>query len=551
MPEKQSSVEHLQSMPFAFRFSLFLACCWLIAYYRVRKIVRSSQSAHTKNDADHHRLRIRDCSTTSNTTSSQNVCSHPNHDAHRTYWYQSHCTRTELATIQIMKVVGYIARRRCCGKNLAFADIQLLEEDTTCTNSEVVGVATTKNHHEHNHQNNNQDHHSPSGRVIQVTFRRNSPAWNKDLDETFPTKNAKLPYGGKVAVELEVVSSNDDGRGIPPNKHDMERNSSDDSTVVVNDAKPCNFLVRQWTLLEHPHEKALAEAQAPESGGDGISCTVYLKSRTDAFLRFNDTTLRRHPKAKQSSNHKNQQDETTLLPPAAVTATSSNNNSKDASEFSHGDNRAKALRATIFASWLIETFGKEYLQSSNTTTGAGAGGVLDIAGGKGKLSIELAIQGHIPCTIVDPLVRKHGAKLEPRDAKRIRKAQAPHPRLVPKPFNTTNFLQDDDESHRRLVEDARLCVGLHPDECTEDILDVALQFNKPLAIVPCCVFYGFFPLRTITDPLTGNRIPVRTCEQFVDYLLAKDKRLQKTTLPFEGRNVVIYLLPENIIAVDK
>lgn len=370
-----------------------------------------------------------------------------------------------------MRVVGYVVRRRCIGKNLAFADIQV--EDPAADQQNLPPL-------------------------IQVVFQRDSPEWNQDLDTTFPNKNSKLPYGAKVALEICPGGGRDDR----PNQEEAE-----------DCLKPPTFLVRRWELLEHPREKALAEAQSSES--DGISCTIYLKSRGEAFLRFNGADSV-HKQTKEKAKSK------------AVTTTT------EVSEFSHGDNRAKGLRAKIFASWLVETFGMEFLQSR--------GGVLDIAGGKGKLSIELALHGKIPCTIIDPMVRKHGAKLESRDAKRILKAGAPHPRLVAKFFNTTTFLEDDDS--RQLLGNAQLCVGLHPDECTEDILDVALQCNKPIAIVPCCVFTGFFPLRRVRDAKTGHDVPVQTYEQFLDYLMAKDEKLQKANLPFEGRNVVIYRLPE-------
>ena len=35
-------------------------------------------------------------------------------------------------------------------------------------------------------------------------------------------------------------------------------------------------------------------------------------------------------------------------------------------------------------------------------------------------------------------------------------------------------------------------VGLHPDEATDAIVDVALQLNIPFAVVPCCVFPNSF-----------------------------------------------------------
>jgi hypothetical protein len=60
------------------------------------------------------------------------------------------------------------------------------------------------------------------------------------------------------------------------------------------------------------------------------------------------------------------------------------------------DDDSQAWEGPDFASWLIESFGAEKLKEGS--------GVLDIAGGKGKLSIELAVQANITSTIVDPLV---------------------------------------------------------------------------------------------------------------------------------------------------
>jgi len=118
--------------------------------------------------------------------------------------------------------------------------------------------------------------------------------------------------------------------------------------------------------------------------------------------------------------------------------------------------------------------------------------------------------------------------------KKMRKANAPHPTLLTKEFNRTTFLEVGEQED--LVRSSSIIVGLHPDEPTEDILDMALQYGKKVAIVPCCVFPCFFPLRTLSD----GRF-VRTYEDFLEYLLLKDDRLRKHELPFQGRNTVIYL----------
>jgi hypothetical protein len=234
----------------------------------------------------------------------------------------------------------------------------------------------------------------------------------------------------------------------------------------------------------------------------------------------------------------------------------------------HGDKKAKALRARVFASWLIENFSKEVLRvdpnSNNGMGGAlnssspgssGSSGVLDIAGGKGQLSIELSVQlaGGIFCTVIDPLVRKRGMMnsssistsngngrggrvvgLSSRDKKRLDKVGAAQPLHVARPFGDGLLQIPEYES---LVKEASCLVGLHPDECTEAILDTALLYGKPVAIVPCCVFPHMFPDRYLVD---RPHTPVTTYEEFLQYLLEKDDRLQRATLAFEGRNQVIY-----------
>jgi hypothetical protein len=364
-----------------------------------------------------------------------------------------------------MKVTGYITRRRCIGKKLAFADIQI--ENSPKYDDEKRSNLDPK-------------------KTIQVVFHRGDPdaqVWLETLPgNVFPDKNTALPYGGLVSLDV-CESSAEDRNGTR------------------------SYHVKSWELLRNPRKEALVVARILEN--EGLSCSKYLKSRGEAFLKFNPQESRIFTKMNETGRKEE----------------STPSNLEQRTEFGHGDGRAKALRAKIFAAWLMETYGRDALAQN--------GGVLDVAGGKGKLSIELSLQGKIPSTIVDPLVRKHGDRLEPRDARRICKAHAPHPTLLPKEFNQFTFLKECED----VVTSSSILVGLHPDECTEDILDVALQFNKAVAIVPCCVFSGFFPLRRLPD---GRA--VRTYEELLEYLLLKDNRLKKHELGFEGRNVVIYLV---------
>ena len=88
---------------------------------------------------------------------------------------------------------------------------------------------------------------------------------------------------------------------------------------------------------------------------------------------------------------------------------------------------------------------------------------------------------------------------------------------------------------RELWEKGSCVVGMHPDEATEDIVDLSLEHGKAFAIVPCCVFPEMNRHRRMPD---GS--PVRSWEQFLQYLEAKDEGIRRQTLPFPGRNVVLY-----------
>ena len=86
--------------------------------------------------------------------------------------------------------------------------------------------------------------------------------------------------------------------------------------------------------------------------------------------------------------------------------------------------------------------------------------------------------------------------------------------------------------------------GLHPDGATEAIVDCALQLRKPFAIVPCCVFPDHFRDRRLKGgeegaATTGRR--VRSYDEFIEYLQAKDPRIRLDRLPFQGRNIVLYM----------
>eukprot|EP00121_Abeoforma_whisleri_P010590 Awhi_evm2s9769 len=57
-------------------------------------------------------------------------------------------------------------------------------------------------------------------------------------------------------------------------------------------------------------------------------------------------------------------------------------------------NRLKNIRFESFANWLEVTYGREFLCSGN--------GLVDVAGGKGRMALELCFNRNIPTVVVDP-----------------------------------------------------------------------------------------------------------------------------------------------------
>lgn len=110
------------------------------------------------------------------------------------------------------------------------------------------------------------------------------------------------------------------------------------------------------------------------------------------------------------------------------------------------------------------------------------------------------------------------------------------PKAVPNK-NTPTYEVDTDEEVLRILQNAALVTGMHLDGAAEASVDFALALNKPFAIVPCCTCSKDFPSRLLDGKL------VRQYDDLVEYLMRKDKRIQKSTLDFEGKNVVLWMKP--------
>ncbi|OWZ08360.1 hypothetical protein PHMEG_00019114 [Phytophthora megakarya] len=197
----------------------------------------------------------------------------------------------------------------------------------------------------------------------------------------------------------------------------------------------------------------------------------------------------------------------------------------------------KQQRAQVFVEWLVDTFGEEFLASGK--------GVVDVAGGRGSVSFELWNKRRLPCTLIEPrpmkLSKQQHKYLKKQKKERGRADSSLTDSLVPQVtalFNMSSFLETAENV--QLVEQASLLLGMHPDEATDSILDVAIKFNKPFAVVPCCVFGQKFPDRRLTG---GSK--VLSYENLVEYLTAKHPDIEKAFLPFDGKNLVLFRRPKS------
>ena len=219
-------------------------------------------------------------------------------------------------------------------------------------------------------------------------------------------------------------------------------------------------------------------------------------------------------------------------------------------------------RHKFFVKWIMETF--PFLSKGENEGGEQqqpqqqALHILDVGGGRGESSARLCMCHRQNVVMVDPrpadIVRCFETLVLPKIPKkwqqRLLHQQATNPNFVREAIDSrfrqlvTTFDEDRVSTSAELqeaIERSNLILGLHADGATEAIVDFALKYQKPFVVVPCCVFPNLFRDRCIRDESNGNQlVPVRTHEQFVEYLAQKDPRFVVEKLPFEGRNVAIW-----------
>ena len=186
---------------------------------------------------------------------------------------------------------------------------------------------------------------------------------------------------------------------------------------------------------------------------------------------------------------------------------------------------SKSERHYIFASWLVDTYGLALLSSGT--------GVLDVAGGNGKLSAALLGLGVRAVILLDPKPRLSPADSPEKHGHRLKV-------VTEALYHDGSHLTSRKDTVAEAIRHCSIVVGMHPDSATEPIIDLSQRLGIPFALLPCCVMPSLFPHRR---QKSNSEMPVRSYRTFCQYLLDKapeGETYQQDHLPFVGRNMVIY-----------
>eukprot|EP00930_Biecheleria_cincta_P009040 TRINITY_DN110668_c0_g1_i1.p1 TRINITY_DN110668_c0_g1~~TRINITY_DN110668_c0_g1_i1.p1 ORF type:complete len:453 (+),score=64.37 TRINITY_DN110668_c0_g1_i1:114-1472(+) len=224
------------------------------------------------------------------------------------------------------------------------------------------------------------------------------------------------------------------------------------------------------------------------------------------------------------------------------------------------DKKCHASRAAVFAEWICEVFGPiEELRAR--------GGVLEVAGGRGELAFELSVKRQIPCTVLDPRCPGGGQPAAPWHGWHVSRPQRHWLKSLGSGLRSYSACQEHvansplrqcqatvaealaaaaedaspesgsrSSSWKDVLSKCQVIVGLHPDQATGGVLELAGMLGRPFAVVPCCTFADDFPGRLLED---GRA--VRTYDDLVQWLQFQGgPTAKKDFLQFVGKNLVVY-----------
>lgn len=190
---------------------------------------------------------------------------------------------------------------------------------------------------------------------------------------------------------------------------------------------------------------------------------------------------------------------------------------------------SKILRHELFAEWIVQEYGDLALRHP----------ILDVAGGNGELTRALLRRGVPQIILVDPKPRL--SSCDTAEQARIDEKIT----IIDKPLVDDGSDLLEDPASGTLIQRCKILVGMHPDQGTEAIIDLSQRLNDlPFALLPCCVMPSLFPMRR-----QRHGDPVRSYSTFCQYLMEKGEggMYKETSLPFDGRNKIIFHHPGNNI----
>ena len=237
-----------------------------------------------------------------------------------------------------------------------------------------------------------------------------------------------------------------------------------------------------------------------------------------------------------------------------------------------GGAQRKSQRAKQFAAFVSRSLGGPQTLNEGS-------GVLDVAGGRGAVAFELIESHGVRTTVIDPrparLTKQQHKRVKARGGAKgsgvpdsISACLTPQLWQAPQPASGGSGEAQEQEQEQgqggidpAIVARIRSCsavVGMHPDQATDAIVDLACELGLPFALAPCCVFPRLFDHRRLPQDdaeSPGGRVETR--EQLIRYLChrADDAARRRghavppcevTHLPFEGANAIVFRRPPGL-----
>jgi len=94
----------------------------------------------------------------------------------------------------------------------------------------------------------------------------------------------------------------------------------------------------------------------------------------------------------------------------------------------------------------------------------------------------------------------------------------------------------DENFDKDLISRSSLIIGMHPDEATDYIIDIAAKNNKKFAVVPFCVFPKIFTGRFLKNGEFVSDYP-----KYIKFIQEKVPEHKVHFLEIVGRNKIIYV----------